>query len=270
MPPSLRRKGRPKNFDTDTTTSRIQALDRALDVMDALAEAQGLTLTELAGALNQSPATIYRVLSTLEARQIVEMDPVDQAWHMGSAAFRLGSSFLARNNVAERSRPEMHELMRLTGETSNLGIERNDEVMFVGQVETPQSIRAFFPLGTISPMHASGIGKALLSCYQPERLDRYLRDAALERFTTHSITEPEVLRADLEKVRERGWALDDEEKADGMRCVAAPITNIYGEAIAGISVSGPAMRMTNDRLAEIGQWVSDAAKRVSLSMGMAG
>lgn len=263
-----RRKGRPRNFDQDPASSRIQALDRALDVMDALAAEKGLTLSELSNALGQSAATIYRILSTLETRRIVEMEQAGQTWHMGAGAFRLGSAFLARTNIAERSRTAMHDLMRQTGETSNLGIERDDQVMFMGQVETPHSIRAFFPLGTISPMHASGIGKALLSCYQPERLNRYLKDTVLNRFTVHSITDPDHLRADLSEIRTRGWALDDEEKAEGMRCVAAPIINHYGEAVAGISVSGPTMRMTDPRLPEIGQMVSDAARQISQSMGI--
>lgn len=267
MQPEKRRRGRPKSFDDKGAQTTIQSLDRALDVLDALAGAEGLTLTDLSGQLDQSPATMYRVLSTLEARSFVEVDPVDQTWHIGAMAFRLGSAFLRRSGLAERSRPVMRELMRATGETANLGIERDGNVMFIGQVETHEAIRAFFAPGTLSPMHASGIGKALLSRYSDDRLADFLRARPLERFTPMTIVSAPALRAELAQVAARGWAVDDEERNTGMRCVAAPITNIYGEAVAGISVSGPTQRMDRSRLDRVGALVRAAAAEVSQGLG---
>ncbi|MEY8829995.1 HTH-type transcriptional regulator BhcR [Sedimentitalea sp. XS_ASV28] len=262
-----RKRGRPKSFSGKTAQITIQSLDRALEVLDRLTNSGGLTLTEISTELDQSPATIYRVLSTLEARGYVEMDPAAQAWHIGPTAFRLGSAFLRRSSVAERSRPVMHELMQATGETSNLGIERQGEVMFVSQVETNESIRAFFPPGTLSPMHASGIGKALLSRLGEEQLARYFRTCRQDRFTDKTITTPDGLRAELAQIRAQGYSFDDEERTGGMRCVAAPILNLYGEAVAGISVSGPTNRMGLDRIAEIGELVRVAASTISRGLG---
>ncbi len=267
MPQQPRRKGRPKAFYAKPEQSTIQSLDRAFDVLELLTAQSGLTLTEIATTLDQSPATMHRVLSTLEARDVVEMDGTNQTWHVGAAAYRIGSAFLHRSSVAERSRPAMRRLMEQTGETSNLGIEVNGRVMFVGQVETNETIRAFFPPGTVSPMHASGIGKALLSRHSEERLDRFLRDQALEGFTGKTVVEPAALRHDLSLARNRGWAFDDEEKATGMRCVAAPILDVYGDAVAGISVSGPTSRMSGDRIEEIAALVCQAAEDVSRGMG---
>jgi len=262
-----RRRGRPRGTGTGSSQATIQSLERALDVLDALARSSGLTLTELAEDLGQSPATMHRVLSTLETRQVVETDAQTQAWHIGPMAFRLGSAFLRRSGVAERSRPAMRDLMQATGETSNLGIERNGEIMFVSQIETQEAIRAFFPPGTTSPMHASGIGKALLSCYSDAKLDRFLKQTKLDRFTDKTISQAASLREDLDLVRMRGWAFDDEEKSNGMRCVAAPVFDLYGEAVAGLSVSGPTQRMTSDRIDRIGELVRDAALNVSRGLG---
>ncbi|MDE9452023.1 IclR family transcriptional regulator [Aliiroseovarius sp. Z3] len=267
MKPTQRRMGRPKNFSTNEKQTTILALDRALDVLDALAHANGMTLSELSTHLDQSPATMHRVLATLHARDVVEMDPKTQAWHIGSAAFRMGSAFLRRSSIVERSRPIMRELMETTGETSNLGIERHGEVMFISQVETNESIRAFFPPGTLSPMHASGIGKALLSCYSDRRADQYFRTARLTGFTEKTITRPDDLRDEMNRIREKGWAFDDEEKAGGMRCIAAPIRDIYGEAVAGISISGPTHRIPEDAVEQIGSLVADAAAKVSRGLG---
>ncbi|SLN23994.1 Acetate operon repressor [Roseovarius litorisediminis] len=267
MPDKPRRKGRPKNFYGKPAATTIQSLDRAFDVLDALAANMGMTLTEIAKDLQQSPATMHRVLSTLEARNIVEIDLQTQTWHIGSMAFRLGSAFLRRSGVIERSHPVMRELMEQTGETSNLGIDMNGRVMFISQIETHETIRAFFPPGTISPMHASGIGKALLSQYSDQRIAEFLRSHALECFTDKTISAAADLQEDLLKSRQRGWAYDDEEKTTGMRCVAAPILNLFGEAVAGISVSGPTLRMSEDKIDRIGTMVRDAAERVSRSMG---
>ncbi|EDZ44848.1 transcriptional regulator, IclR family [Rhodobacterales bacterium Y4I] len=267
MPQAPRRKGRPKNFDSASNPPTIQSLDRALDVLDALAGASGMTLTELSTALDQSAATMYRVLATLEARQIVEMEPQSQTWHIGAMAFRLGSAFLRRSSVIERARPVMRELMEATGETSNLGIERGGDVMFVSQVETYESIRAFFPPGTTSPMHASGIGKALLSCFGEDQLTRFLRGRTLKEFTEKTLTSAEALREDLAQIRRRGWSFDDEEKAPGMRCVAAPVFGMQGEVLAGISVSGPTSRMPDTRISEIGALVRGAAEKLSYGLG---
>jgi IclR family acetate operon transcriptional repressor len=266
-PPEIRRKGRPKSFGSKPAQNSIQSLDRALEVLDTLALSNGLSLTEIATRLDQSPATMYRVLSTLEAREFVEIEPITQAWHIGPMAFRLGSAFLRRSSVAERSRPAMRELMAATGETSNLGIQRQGDVMFIGQVETHESIRAFFPPGTLSPMPASGIGKALLSRLGDDALDRFLKTYPMLRFTEKTITDADALKAELARIRDLGYAFDDEEKTLGMRCVAAPILNIYGEAVAGLSVSGPTLRMPSDKIEALGALVKDAADKVSRGLG---
>ncbi|SFT57449.1 HTH-type transcriptional regulator BhcR [Sedimentitalea nanhaiensis] len=267
MKPTARRKGRPKAFDSKPTQTTIQSLDRALEVLDTLALENGMTLTEVSDRLKQSPATMYRVLSTLQARGFVEIDAAAQTWHIGAMAFRLGSAFLRRSGVVDRSRPVMRDLMEATGETSNLGIERDGEVMFIGQVETTETIRAFFPPGTLSPMHASGIGKALLSQRDADSLGRFLRTYPLNRFTDKTIGTAPALQAELTAIRQQGYAFDDEERTAGMRCVAAPILNLYGEAIAGISVSGPTHRMPADRIREIGRLVQQAANTVSRGLG---
>jgi len=268
MPTTARLRGRPKSFDGKAAENNtIQSLTGALDVLDVLAAADGVTLSELSVRLSRSPSTIYRILNTFAQRAIVEIDPASQTWHVGPAAFRLGSSFLRRSSILERARPVMRELMEEIGETANLGIEKSNSVLFVSQVEARETIRAFFPPGTQSPMHASGIGKALLSLHPQNRLDRMLRLGDLEKFTSRTITDADVLRSELAKIRDDGYALDDEEREVGMRCIAAPIINNFGEPVAGISVSGPTHRMTEGRFASIGKLVREAGETLSRGLG---
>nr|WP_328286680.1 HTH-type transcriptional regulator BhcR [Paracoccus aminophilus] len=243
----------------------MRALDRALDLMDILASEQGMTLSEIAQRMGLAPSTVHRVLTTLDARAVVESDPLTQAWHLGPTAFRYGSAFMRRSGLIERSRPVMRRLMELTGETANLGIRNGNAVLFIGQVETHETIRAFFPPGTRSPLHSSGIGKALLAFVRPEVLRTFFHEAVLDRFTPTTLTERADLVADLTETRARGYSIDNEERSPGMRCIAAPIFDMFGEPVAGISVSGPSHRMTEARLSDIGSAVVEAARALSLS-----
>lgn len=256
-------RGRPRG---SAEAGGIRALERALDILDALALG-GLTLTALSARLDQAPSTVHRVLTTLEARAMVEQDPATQAWHIGAGAFRYGSAFLRRASVVERAQPLLRRLMEETGETANLGIRQGDSVLFVSQAEAQHSIRAFFPPGTRTPLHASGIGKALLAHAAPEVLARLFAEAPLPRFTARTIAEPEALRAELAAIAAAGAALDDEEKAEGMRCVAAPVFDLHGAAVAGLSVSGPSQRMTDAALPAIRAAVMRAAAELSASLG---
>ena len=264
-----RPRGRPRAFNDTTEQNTVQSLDRAVTVLEALA-LKGRTLTELAAALDQSPATLYRILVTLAARQMVESDPAEQTWHIGPRCFQIGSFFLRRTSLVERARPYLRRLMEATGETANLGIARADQVLFVAQVETHATIRAFFPPGTQSPLHASGIGKAMMAAYGDARLDALLKRAPLTGYTATTLTDPALLRQDLQATRTRGYAIDNEERTEGMRCIAAAIFDAPGEPVGGISVSGPSSRMNAAVMATAGALVRAAAAEISQGMGAGG
>ena len=265
MPEPTRRRGRPRNSGESSGT--IQALDRALDMLDLLASQPGLTLSEIAEQMKQSPSTVHRVLHTLAARSVAESDPATQTWHIGPATFRLGSAFMRRSGIVERARPLLRGLMEHTFETANLGILNGDAVLFVAQAETQETIRAFFPPGTRSPLHASGIGKALLAFGRPETLRMLLDEGELTRFTDKTLTTAEALQEDMTRIRARGFAFDDEEKTRGMRCIAAPVFDLTGEAVAGISVSGPTHRIGHEHVKTLGAAVAAAAQDLTQAMG---
>ena len=260
-------RGRPRGWKNKSAQNSIKSLERAMEVFEFLSERQGMPLTQLATELNQSPATVYRILVTLEKRGLVEFDHVAQLWHIGPRSFVIGARFIRRTNLVERARPIMRKLMEDTGETANLGVQQENSVLFLSQVETQASIRAFFPPGTLSPMHASGIGKALLAHMDELRLNTLFSKNQLERFTAFSITEPTALRAHLSDIRTRGYSMDNEEKNTGMRCIAAPVFDFNGEAIAGISVSGPTSRIEPARLEELIAPVMNAAQDLTFAIG---
>lgn len=262
-----RSRGRPKSANGDSQGATVQALDRGLALLKLLAKESRATLTDLSLRIGMPPSSAYRLLNTMQKHGYAEFDEATQEWMIGVEAFRIGSAFTQRTNLVEASRETMHRLMEETGETSNLAISDDGDVVFISQVETQHPIRAFFPPGARSAMHASGIGKALLAELGKVDVEKVLTSKGLEEFTEKTLTSPDELFADLAATKERGWSFDDEERHAGMRCVAAPIYNAFGEAVAGVSVSGPTVRMSERSVAEIGPKVRAAAARITELFG---
>jgi len=265
--PEKRQRGRPRAFNASPEANAVQSLDRALRILAVVAEADGLSLSEVAARSEISAPTAYRMLVTLEAHGMVEFEKTEQLWSVGVATYRMGAAFLRRRKLADRARAVMQELMEKSGETANLGLSEDDSVVFVSQVETHQAIRAFFRPGTRSPFHASGIGKAVLAHLPAERVTAIIRGTGLEIFTARTLSDAPSLARDLAEIRRRGWSVDDEERHPGMRCVASAIFNEYGEPIGGISVSGPTARVTPERVAELGPLVNAAALEITGMIG---
>jgi len=264
---TTRTRGRPRSLSPDTNSTTVQALDRGLQLLAIVAKENKTTLTELALRVGMPASTAHRLLVTLQKRGFVDFDTATQEWMIGIEAFRTGSSFVQRTSLVEAGRDVMRQLMEETGETANLGIGDEGDVVFISQIETPNPIRAFFSVGTRGPMHCSGIGKALLAEMPRDKVERILQKKGLEEFTSKSLTSPDALFADLESTRRRGWSYDDEERHYGMRCIAAPIHNFHGEAIAGISISGPAARLPDEMISELGPKVRRAATEVTRLLG---
>ncbi len=262
-----RSRGRPRSLPSDTKANKVQALDRGLLLLRALAKEGSATLTDIALQLGLPASSAHRILATLQKHAFVDFDNASQEWAIGIEAFRIGSSYLARTNLVEAAQKIMRPLMEETGETANLAIPDNGDVVFISQVETAKPIRAFFRPGTRSHMHASGTGKALLADLPQKDLEKILQNKGLPEFTPKTLTSPAALFADLEEIRRRGWSFDDEERYSGMRCVAAAIYNSFGEAIAGVSVSGPTVRFQDDTIAELGPKVRRAADEVTTMIG---
>lgn len=266
-PATNRSRGRPRDWHDKTEQNTIKSLDRAIVVLQRLGEIGAATLSELAADLAQSPATVYRILITLEGRGLVEFDERPQVWQVGAGAYLIGAAFLRRTTLVDRARPILRGLMAATGETANLGVEQKGQVLFVSQVETQSNIRAFFPPGSMSEMHASGIGKALLAFLPLDRRKEILSGVTLTRYTDQTLTDPAKLKTDLDFSRQRGYAIDADEKTDGMRCIAAPVFGPGGEPVAGISVSGPSSRISDAAIPVLAAQVTGAALALSQAMG---
>ena len=152
-------------------------------------------------------------------------------------------------------------------ETVNLGILDDGEAVFISQVESQEMMRMIVNLGSRSPAHASGVGKAILAHMSDDDLTAVLEKRGLPRFTDLTIDTPQALREALQQIRDQGYALDDEEHAVGLRCVGAPIFDESGKAICAISLSGPTARIGNERLGELGGAVRQTAEQITRVLG---
>ncbi len=262
-----RMRGRPRSINAAADSGSVQSLERAISVLRIVADADGLSLTEIARSADLAPSTTYRMLSTLQQQRLAEFEEASQLWFVGVETFRIGSAFLRRRKLAERGRVIIQALMMQTGETANIALAEHDGVVFVTQAETHAPIRAFFRPGTRGPYHASGIGKAVLAFMNEPNRAAILSRIDFERFTERTIADATALRANLTEARHSGFALDDEERNLGMRCIAAPVFNEIGEPIGGVSISGPTVRVDHALIKHASGAVIAAAKALTEAIG---
>lgn len=250
------------------TSGQVQSLSRALWLMNALADCpQGLSLSEVAHRVQLPTSTAHRLLTTLQNERYVRFESERSAWLIGVQAFQVGSTFVRSRDLVAMARPYMRRLMEESGETVNLAINDRMEVVYLAQVECHKMMRAIAGPGGRALMHCSGVGKALLAYVSDAELQDVIENQGLTRETPKTLSEPEALKADLKKIRASGYAIDDEENAIGLRCVASIIFDEHGEPLAGLSVSGPMARMTDARLPVLGSAVTQIAAEITGELG---
>ena len=264
--PTPRRPGRPAG--AATAGGEVQALSRALTLLEELAaHSGGVALSDLAAMLELAPSTVHRLLATLQRHGFVTVDAERGLWTVGVNAFTVGNAFIAGRDLVATSRRFMQRLMEESGESVNLAVLEDSAAVFIAQIECREMMRMFVRLGGRSPLHASGVGKALLAAMPAADLDLLLDGHELERFTRNTLHTSAALRADLARVRRRGYALDDEEHAVGLSCVAASVHGEHGDALAALSLSGPRARIGHQRLRSLGVLVRATADDLSVALG---
>jgi IclR family acetate operon transcriptional repressor len=241
---------------------------RGLNLLERLSLSPGgLVLSEVAEQTDLAPSTTHRLLQALQSQGFVTQDNELGVWKIDVKTFRIGNSFLEARDFVGASRPFLRRLTAQTGETANLGVRDNGTAVFLAQSESPQMMRMITRLGSRAPLHASGVGKALMAWLPDDELERILDERGLDRLTANTLHSPEVLREGLLEVRRQGFACDREEHAIGLHCVAACLHDEHGIPMAAISVSGPVARIPEARLLELGTMVRDTAAEITARLG---
>ncbi|HEY0353875.1 MAG TPA: IclR family transcriptional regulator, partial [Enterovirga sp.] len=201
----LRRRGRPASVGSEPS-GEVQSLDRAIGLLEMLASGEGLGLSELARHTELPPSTVHRLLMTLNRRGLVSHDGETGLWTVGVGLFRIGSAYLRIRKLPEIVRPVIRKLLDEVGETVNVSMLDQRELVCVAQAESHAPVRAFFRLGRRLPLHASAAGKAILAAGSPAFRDDLLEGAPIERFTNKTHRSRKALLADVGEVATRGWA----------------------------------------------------------------
>lgn len=253
-----------------STAAPIGVLTKVIAIFDLLDNCQsGLPLRSIAERTKLNKSTAHRFLSHLEREGYLVRDDRG-SYLVGPRLVRLGSGSAYQATLSGLSRPIIEKLWRACGETVNLGVLDGKEVLYLDVLESPQSFRLVSRVGMRRPLHCTGLGKTLLA-WQPAKVrDELLASLRFSRLTPRSIVRLPQLMADLNRVTARGYAIDDEEAEVGARCVAAPVFDRSGYVAAGISVSGPVVRMSRTRTTAIVRSVREAAFAISRALGYSG
>jgi IclR family acetate operon transcriptional repressor len=246
-------------------SDQVQSLVRAIALLNYIAETSedGIALTDLARRAGLAVSTVHRLLTTLEQERYVRYSQTRKRWIIGFQAFVTGCAFTKNSGIIGAARPHMYNLRELVGETVNLALRDGDQTVHVAQVESRQIMRVFNRPGMRVPLHCSAVGKAILSAMPGQLRSNVLGRYRLERFTENTIVSIQQFCAELERVRDSGYAVDDEEHHIGLRCISAPIFDRDGCVVAAVSTSGPTTRIGKKRISALGLQVKEAARAIS-------
>jgi DNA-binding IclR family transcriptional regulator len=227
-----------------SSVTTIASIERATDVLLYMASANGsdLGVTEIASDLGLSKAVVHRILSSLRTRGFVRVDPDSRRSSLGPAALTIGAAYLDNMDVRELAVEPMRRLVNVTGETATLSIRDGWSRIYIDQMAPPREVKMTVRLGIPFPLHAGGSSKAFLAFLPDDEIDRYLAQPSLVGLTPITLTDPSVIRKEIEAIRKRGYSLSFGERQPGAASAAAPVLDRRGHPIAVVSVSGPVER----------------------------
>jgi IclR family acetate operon transcriptional repressor len=246
----------------------LKSLHKALDLIEAISKESKIGVRELAAKTGYPPATVHRIIATLTERGYLQRDPNDREYALSTRFLGFADSVQQQFNVVAVVRPHLERLSAATGENANLCVRDGNDVVYIDHIHSQTHIlQTFTRLGARAPLYATGVGKAYLSRMSRVELDNYLKEVGLSPFTDRTITDRDRLEAELAHIRESGYAVDDEEKETGVRCIAAPVFDQNGVIVAAISVSGAVQWISTDRIQSLADTVIRQAERISADLG---
>lgn len=250
---------------TGTARNPVKSTETTVAVVEGLKELEGAGVTELAEYLDVPKSTAHSYLSTLEQEEYVVKE--DDAYYVGTRFLEFGAHARSRRGIYDIARPEVDRLAEETGELSNLLIEEHGSGVYLHRAEGSRAVQVDAHVGTRVYLHATSLGKAILAHLPDERVDAIVDQQGLPAITDQTVTDRETLDEALAEIRERGYATDDEERLEGLRCVAAPVLSNDDRVLGAISIAGPTNRLRGDRFTEtLPDKVLEAANVVELNV----
>jgi IclR family acetate operon transcriptional repressor len=253
------------------TVRPIRSVLRTLELLKALGELGAPAgISELARMLGLSPSTVYRIAYTLQSEGFLSQDRQSGKYAIGPTFVLIADRWSGRRLLEAKARPVLRRLADELNESAGIAVGRDDSVVFTLAEEPRNFLRVHLRVGTPLPLHATAVGKVILASWSDAEVDAFLQNRPLERYTEHTVTSPERLRAELARIRATGLAVNDEEFVPGVRCLAVPVRDSSGHVVAAMTVAGPASRMTGEKLTRCQAALVQAAREVSAELGYRG
>lgn len=249
-------------------SGRVQAIDRAVQILQCFSEKKPeLKLKEISDMLGINKSTVHGIITTLKYHGLIDQEEESQKYRLGLSLMKYGDLVSKSMDVVSIARPFITKLSDTLEETVHLGRLDGFDVVYIDKIESTQSMRISTARGTRNPAYCTGVGKAMLAHMPLTVIQTWLKSDPLNALTEKTITDKKQFFEELEYIRERGYALDNEENSIGLICVAAPVFDHQGEAVYSISISGPTVRMSSDKIKRSAEAVKRAAEEISQRLG---
>jgi DNA-binding IclR family transcriptional regulator len=247
----------------------VQSVSHALDVLEAFkGDKDELGVTELSSVLGLPKNNVFRLLATLETRGYIEQNKTTGNYRLGIKTFELGQIFRRRMGLIKQAHSVLEELEAKCNESTYLAVIQEGMVVYVDMVETTHSVRIVPKLGQRVPAYCTAVGKTQMAYESQDEVEQILSKIGLRAFTPHTITDKQQLLEHLKQVAQQGYAIDNEELDEEVKCVATPVRDYTGQVVAGICISGPIQRMSDERIQnELIGPLKTAAQDISSRLG---
>jgi len=246
----------------------IQSIDRALQVLELFSlEKPEWGVTEISKALNIYKSNVHNILSTFAEKGFVKKDPKTDKYKLGIKFFELGSVVIKNMDLRRIAHPHIEKLSKEFNETVHLGVLDEGRVVSIEREESNKGLCSHIEIGKRTPLHCTAVGKAIMAYLSEDEINFIIKEKGLEKYTENTITNREELRKEFLKIQKQGYAVDNMEHEEGVRCVSGPIRDYNGKVIASMSISGPAFRIDESNIPIIAKKVKEYCDCISKEMG---
>ncbi len=250
------------------TKNPVQSAERIFQVVEMLAEHGEMGLMEISAALGLHKSTVHRLLMSLVYMGYAKQDAETQKYMLSYKIVSMAGKILDRMDILKVAKPYMERLSDLSGETVHLVQREGNNILYIYKIEAKVgTIRMVSHVGMVHPMYCSGVGKAIMATLPEKEVKQIWNESIIEKKTEHTITDYEEMKKVLAEIRKCGYALDDEENEQGVRCIAASLRDYHNEVRYAFSISGPVSRMTRERVEELSVDVKKVQEELSTELG---
>ena len=246
----------------------MKSLHKALDIIDAVSKLESAGIRDISLKTGFPSTTVHRIVTTLVKRKYFNQDPITKNYSLSLRFLELGTKAQQQSDLPTIARPHLQKLMSETGDSANLAISDGDSIMYLDQVQSDKTmLKIFTQLGTRAPLYSTGVGKMILSQWSRNEIDSYLKRTRLIPYTPNTLISRSKILKELKQISTQGFSVDNEEMEAGVRCVAALVYDHRQQVVAAISISGAAMRITPERIEDLGKMVKQCAIDISRDLG---